>query len=512
MERRQQILITLSAICVCAVMSSCALVVSSPSKLHQDATAKHYRFTHGKQPHSQADWLKLVKEFQQVVELNPQSDVADDAQYAIGSCYLWLSEKSPSQQTSTKTKFSHSQKAIAAFQKVVTNYPNSVLVADAQYWSGYCYLRLGDVENAVMQFQRVVEEHREAKIYEYALLGLSECYEKLGDYHAAIAIHAKIVTDSKHQHLVEFSNSKLSGLWTMAQPKEKPEPTEITQLPPHKPSTQKPETPERTVVIKRIPPQTHVSNPPKSEPTPSEIKPTRIKPLNPSSLSLVQQLGLGVRTIVIDPGHGGKNPGAVGRRRVVEKNVVLNIAKELKALLQERNYQVYLTREEDVHIGLKARTRFANEKSADLFISIHANAHHSASATGVETYYLSLASDESARLTATRENVDAGMSIKDLENLVSDILKDSKVTESSKLAEYIQKNLVEETGAANRGVKRAPFVVLIGAKVPAILVEVGFMSNPKEERLLSSAAYQILIANALLKAIEEYANCSLSNY
>jgi len=493
------------------MIPSCALVVSSPSKLYKDATAKHYQFTCSKQPHSQADWLKLVEKFQRVVELNPQSDVADDAQYAIGSCYLWLSEKFLPQQRSAKAKSSHSQKAIAAFQKVVTNYPGSPLIADAQYWSGHCYLTLGDVKNATMQFQQVVKTHPESKIYEHALLRLSECYEKLGDYHAAIATYAKIVTDSKHQHLVEFSNSKFPELWAKAQPKERAEHTKVTRQPPHKSSTQKPETLERTVVIKKIPPRIEASNTSKPKPTPSETKPAQIKPVAPSSLSLVQQLGLGVRTIVIDPGHGGNAPGAVGRRGTLEKGVVLNIAKELKSLLQERKYRVYLTREKDVYIGLKSRTRFANEKSVDLFISIHANAHDCESATGVETYYLSLASDESARLTAARENADAGMSIKDLENLVNDILKDSKVTESSKLAECVQKHLSEETGAVNRGVKRAPFVVLVGTKVPAILVEVGFMSNPREERLLRSAAYQTLIASALLKGIEEYvANCSLT--
>ena len=503
MKTRQRILITLSAIWICAAISSCALIGNSPSRLYKDATAQHYQLTHDKRPHSQADWLKLAEEFQKVIELNPQSDIAENAQYAVGSCYLWLSENSPSQQSANSNR----KKAIASFQRVVTNYPNSALVADSQYWSGHCYLRLSDIKNAAMQFQQVVEEHPESKMYEHTLLRLSECYEKQGDYQAAIEKYAEIIAGSENQHLVKFAYSRLPELWSKARPKEKPTPPAVTQHHPHNPSIQNLEAPERTVVIKKILPQTGTSPTRKS----AQPSPTKIPRLNPSSISLIQQLGLGVRTIVIDPGHGGKDPGAIGRRGTLEKDVVLNIAKELKSLLQERKYKVYLTREEDVYIGLGERAKFTIEKSVDLFISIHINSHYGSSASGVETYYLSLASDESARLTAARENAEAGMSIKDLENLVNDILKDSKVTESSRLAECVQKYLVEETGTVNRGVKRAPFVVLIGTKVPAILVEVGFMSNPREERLLHSVAYQTLIASALFKAIEEYvADCRLT--
>jgi len=517
MEKQGRILITLSTIWICVAISSCAIVANSPSQFYQDAIAKHYQFTHSKQPQSQADWLELVEEFKRVIEGNPPSDIAENSQYAIGSCYLWLSEKSPSltagvsarSRLGAKTDSSHSRKAIAAFQKFATKYPNSHLVADARYWSGDCYLRLGDVKNATVQFRQVVEENTGSKIYEYALLRLGECYENQGDYQTAIEQYAEIVASSENQQLVKFAYTKLPELWAKTQPEEQSAPSKITPRPPNNPSTQEPEIPERTVVIKRILPKTEISNAPTPKPIPSDTKLTEIK--KPSSLSLVQQLGLSVGAIVIDPGHGGKDPGAVGRRGTLEKNVALNIAKELKSLLQERKYRVYLTREEDVYIRLKNRTRFANEKSADLFISIHCNAHHSASATGLETYYLSLASDESARLTAARENAEAGMSIKDLDNLVSDILKDSKMTESSRLAECVQKHLVEEIGAVNRGVKRAPFVVLIGTKVPAILVEVGFMSNQRDERRLRSSAYQALIASALFKAIEEYvANCSLT--
>ena len=485
-------------------MFSCALRVNSPSKLYQNATAKHYQFTHSKHIRPADDWLKLAGEFQRVIELKPPGDIAEKARYAIGSCYLWLSEKSP-----TSKSRAPARKAIAVFQKFATKYPQSPLIADAQYWSGHCYLRLGEIKNATRQFQRVVEEYPESKIYEYALSRLGECYEKQGNYQAAIEKHIAIVASSEKQPLVEFSYNKLPELWKKAQPKEQFTSPNVTQNPPHNPVTQESEMPARTVVIKRIPPQTEASNTSNPKPSPAEPKPTEIE--NPSALSLVQQLGLGVGAIVIDPGHGGKDPGTVGRSGTLEKDVVLNIAKELKSLLQERKYKVYLTRAEDTYLGLRERTKLTREKSVDLFISIHVNAHCSSAATGVETYYLSLASDESARLTAARENAKAGMSIKDLDNLVNDILKDSNVTESSRLAECAQKHLVEETDAVDRGVKRAPFVVLIGAKVPAILVEVGFMSNSREERRLQSLAYQTLIASALFKAIEEYVeDCRLT--
>lgn len=220
--------------------------------------------------------------------------------------------------------------------------------------------------------------------------------------------------------------------------------------------------------------------------------------------SLASQLGAKVRTIVLDPGHGGKDPGAIaGRLR--EKTLVLDICKRLERLLKN-DYKIYMTRRKDVFIPLEARTAFANQKGADLFVSVHVNLARSSKAEGIETFYLSLASDKEARELAAYENAMAAHAISDLEGMLEKILKNTKLEESRWFAEGIQRDLVNETGRKNRGIKRAPFVVLIGANMPCVLTEVSFISNKMEARLLSTEAYREKIARALAKGIRRYAN------
>ena len=220
--------------------------------------------------------------------------------------------------------------------------------------------------------------------------------------------------------------------------------------------------------------------------------------------SLAGQLGAKVRTIVLDPGHGGKDPGAIaGRLR--EKTLVLDICKRLEGLLKNE-YKIYMTRRKDVFIPLEARTAFANQKGADLFVSVHVNLARSSKAEGIETFYLSLASDKEARALAAYENAMAAHAISDLEGMLEKILKNTKLEESRWFAEGIQRDLINETGRKNRGIKRAPFVVLIGANMPSVLTEVSFISNKMEARLLSTEAYRQKIARALAKGIRRYAN------
>ena len=220
--------------------------------------------------------------------------------------------------------------------------------------------------------------------------------------------------------------------------------------------------------------------------------------------SLVGQLGAKVRTIVLDPGHGGKDPGAVAGR-LKEKTLVLDICKRLERLLKNE-YKIYMTRRTDVFIPLEARTAFANQKGADLFVSVHVNLARSSKAEGIETFYLSLASDKEASELAAYENAMAAHAISDLEGMLEKILKNTKLKESRWFADLVQRDLVTETGRKNRGVKRAPFVVLIGANMPCVLTEVSFISNKMEARLLSTGAYREKIARALAKGIRRYAN------
>ncbi|MFH1006887.1 MAG: N-acetylmuramoyl-L-alanine amidase [Candidatus Latescibacterota bacterium] len=236
-----------------------------------------------------------------------------------------------------------------------------------------------------------------------------------------------------------------------------------------------------------------------------DVFPERTQEATPTrDPSLAGQLGAKVKTIVLDPGHGGKDPGAIAGR-LQEKTLVLDISRRLENLLKDE-YQVYMTRRTDVFIPLESRTAFANQKGADLFVSVHANLARSDQAQGIETFYLSLASDREARELAAYENAMAAHAISDLEGMLEKILKNTKLKESRWVAEGIQRDLIVETGRKNRGVKRAPFVVLIGANMPSVLTEVSFISNKMEARLLSTEAYREKIARALANGILRYTN------
>jgi N-acetylmuramoyl-L-alanine amidase len=223
--------------------------------------------------------------------------------------------------------------------------------------------------------------------------------------------------------------------------------------------------------------------------------------------TLASAFGLKVRTIVIDPGHGGKDPGC-NYSGLKEKDIVLDIAKELRTLLQkDKSLKVYLTREKDVYLPLEERTAIANKYKADLFISIHINAAPNKSASGIETYVLNVTNDASALEVAAFENKATTKSISDLQGILKDLMLNSKLEESLNLAYAVQKNLASAlklTKAQNLGVKQAPFYVLVGAQMPSILIEAGFLSNKKDAEKLSSSAYRKSIAASIHKGVLEY--------
>ena len=215
----------------------------------------------------------------------------------------------------------------------------------------------------------------------------------------------------------------------------------------------------------------------------------------------------GIRTIVIDPGHGGREVGAVGPNGLMEKDVTLAISRKLASSLASKlGARVVLTREDDSVVSLDQRTALANQYKADLFLSVHMNAAVVKDAKGSETYFLSLeASDELARKAAESENASAGASPNaDLNLILWDLAHQAYVGESSRFAQAIQEEMNAATAVANRGVKQAPFKVLVGATMPAALVEVGFISNPEEEAKLQSEEFQNLMVQTLTKAVERY--------
>ena len=217
-----------------------------------------------------------------------------------------------------------------------------------------------------------------------------------------------------------------------------------------------------------------------------------------------------LKTIVIDAGHGGKDPGAVGPTGLKEKDVTLDIAKRLKQILQKHAVRVILTRDRDEFVSLQRRVSVANSSGVDLFVSIHCNAAFSSRACGFESYFLSPASDDLARAVETVENsvimLEANSSNKDKQFLT--ILADLKYTEyrteSKMLATMVQKNLDKRLSTPNRGVKSALFYVLKGLEAPAVLVEMGFISNPSEERLFRSYRHRHLLAQQIAESVLQF--------
>ena len=235
---------------------------------------------------------------------------------------------------------------------------------------------------------------------------------------------------------------------------------------------------------------------------PKDPPPLRIKESSPTSA---------LRRIVIDAGHGGKDPGAVGPSGVLEKHVTLKLAKELaKELTRQIGCEVILTRDSDVYLPLEERTAIANKVGADLFISLHANANKSRKAFGIETYYLNFSKNDKAAAVAARENGTSLKQVSDLELILFDLMANAKINESSRLATEIQKSLVHRIGkkysnVRDLGVRQGPFYVLLGATMPSVLVETAFISHPREEKRLASKAYQQSAAQAIAAAIKEYA-------
>ncbi len=215
--------------------------------------------------------------------------------------------------------------------------------------------------------------------------------------------------------------------------------------------------------------------------------------------------------IVIDPGHGGQDFGSYGYlKKVYEKDIALQISKRLaKKIRKKLPYEVLMTRNSDAYLTLEERTAIANTKNADLLISIHTNDSGNQSLYGIETYVLNLATDNSEITVAARENATSTKNISDLQTILTDIMQNTKIDESSLLASYVQNSSCNYltpryTHIKNRGVKKAPFYVLLGARMPAILIEASFISNPRECKRLTSTRYQEHLCEGILNGIKKY--------
>lgn len=285
-----------------------------------------------------------------------------------------------------------------------------------------------------------------------------------------------------------------------------------------------PPDPKPATVVVPAPetPKLIVTDPVAPPPSPAPVVPaasgpsatTTPAPASPASnaaggYSIARQLGLSVSRIVIDPGHGGHDPGTLAKG-LNESALTLDVALRLEKLLQkEAGVEVVLTRRTDVYVPLEERTAIANRANADLFLSIHANSSRNAEARGIESYYLSFASSPEAEAVAARENSASEREMHQLPDMIKAIALNNKLDESKDLANMVQASLVSTLRKSNknvrsRGVKKAPFVVLIGAQMPSVLAEISFLTNKQELQLLKTNAYKDKIAQSLYGAVLQY--------
>jgi N-acetylmuramoyl-L-alanine amidase len=239
--------------------------------------------------------------------------------------------------------------------------------------------------------------------------------------------------------------------------------------------------------------------------------PTESKPTRDGNRSLSRALGLKINRIVIDAGHGGHDTGTIGPHGLMEKDLCLDVALKLGKEIEEKlpGAEVIYTRKDDTFIPLEQRTAIANEAKADLFISVHANSSHDQAARGIETYYLNFATSAESMEVASRENALSQESLHDLQDIIKKIARNEKVEESKELANDIQDSLTHRLqlvnqNERNRGVKKAPFVVLIGANMPSVLSEISFISNPNDEKLLRKTDQRQRVADGLYRGIASY--------
>ena len=258
--------------------------------------------------------------------------------------------------------------------------------------------------------------------------------------------------------------------------------------------------------------RTLASGTPESASAASDLGIREAKPTAGGDRSLIRALGLKIGKIVIDPGHGGHDTGTIGPNGLEEKDLVLDVGRRLGKLLETRlGAQVVYTRKGDTFIPLETRTAIANQARADLFVSIHANSSYDPGARGVETYYLNFTSSPEALEVAARENAVSEKSIYELQDLVKKIALKEKIEESREFAGDVQESLhsglaAKSPAIRDRGVKKAPFIVLIGANMPSILAEISFVSNPVDEHRLATSEYRQRIAESLYHGIAKYAN------
>lgn len=556
----------LTAVLISIFLFSSFSDASQADKAYQSAKQSYSKLKKSKKlRQSGSSWMKVIENFRTFAEKHPGDKRADGIMLTIGELYEGLYDVSERDEDIDS--------AIEAYQTLEKKFPKSRLADDAVFRIGELYLNDRDVESAYLEFKKVVQKYPKGDMASKASARMKELAAEIESEAAGKSkpdINKKIyVSDIKYwsnpdytrvviyadgkvsfketflnkkdgdkppRLFLDISGSKLSGdlrqpinindgLLKMARAGQFDLNTvrvvlDIESMDSYKIFAL--EDPYRIVIDvsgekRNAGPADHIAqiitktdDKPDSPSNAAVPLPAKKGEDSPSMPSLAQQFGLGIKKIVVDPGHGGHDAGAIGYRGIKEKDVVLDVGKKLRKILtEELGVEVVMTRDTDIFIPLEERTAIANTAGADLFISLHCNASRNRKAGGIETYFLNLATDEDSMRIAARENATSAKNISDLQAILNDLMLNSKVNESSKLARMVQGSLLDilsDKGdrPVDRGVKQAPFYVLIGAQMPSILVEMSFITNREEARRLTKDKFQKTVAASIAEGVKKY--------
>ncbi len=545
---RFRLLILLLALILGAVLVVAPVSSAGQDGLSQAKNCSRRLYRSKKRIKYRDQWLRCIQAYESYYRKYPSGRQADEALYATAKLYRGLYGYS--------RRSSDLNQAISRFRKVVKKFPKGRFADDAQYQLGEIYRKYkGDLERAYVEYFKVVMDFPQGDMRPRAQKRLAELEGKMGDRkskqklkrfprvpsvskaslarvtdirHWSAQDYTRIVIDVNTQ--IAYTSHLLRRDPALGKPprlyidleKSALDPTFAGAIPigdgllrKVRAGQYKPRVVRVVLDIESIEDHKIFSL---SDPFRIVIDVTgesRKRPPSPGkgeipSITLAQQLGLGVKKVVIDPGHGGKDPGAMGPTGVMEKDVVLAIARRLQKKLKEKlRLEAILTRDSDKFLPLEERTALANTQKADLFVSIHTNAHRNQRICGISTYLLNVATDKEAARVAAFENAVSAKKISDLEKILSDLMLNSKINESSRLADAVQNGLVKRLPKKysiikDLGVKQAPFYVLIGAQMPSIMVETSFITNKREEKRLASPSYQDAVAEGILAGIRSY--------
>ena len=422
-----------------------------------------------------------------------------------------------------KQKFRHHwMKTIKMFSKLMDRYPKSNEAYKAEYTTGKLFEGLNavsknskDLDQAVHHYNNVSTNYSFANLTDDALFRVAEIYLARRKFALASEKYKEVIRKYPEGDQVKKAQKKYNSIKASVKQRY----INLTPVPrPQIPTSQtpKPKTYKKFIVakpsstsIKKVARETVKKNPPHRERTKIKDGFGRGYLFAPRGSRDNQ---IDTPLIVVDAGHGGKDHGAKSVTGIKEKDVNIKIAKHVKSILVNRyKYRVVMTRKDDTFISLKDRSKISNKRNADLFVSIHANAAKRKSAHGIETYFLGTSHNKQALETAARENRGLVNSVKDdrVQQILASLITTTKINDSSRLASRVQDNLYRSSkkvnpNLKNLGVKEGPFYVLHGADMPSILVEVGFLTNRKEAKMLSQSQYVYRLASSIAEGIHKY--------